>query len=74
MPKNALMATVFGIFKWDYLRICMLTFTSSTMKLLGPFLIHPLVTFIRDGKIPEHFKGITFVDNRGWLAFLTPDK
>lgn len=78
MPGTALFYTVFNTFKWDYLRICALTSLTSLMNLSGPFLINPLVTYIKDGEIPQRVKdmGFTFFDNStwpDWLAFLTPD-
>lgn len=71
--------TVFNTFKWDYLRIVILTSITSVMNLSGPFLINPLISYIRDGVIPPMFldRGIVFFDNStwpDWLSWLTPEK
>lgn len=69
--------TVFNTFKWDYLSIVVLTSITTLMKLSGPFLINPLITYVRDGDIPDFLtdKGINFFDNSAWpdwLSWLTP--
>ena len=71
--------TVFLTFKREYAGIMALTTITSLMNLCGPFIINPLISYIRDGTIPDWLleRGITFWDSGDWpewLTWLTPTK
>ena len=49
--KNSdLYFAVFAAFKWDYFRIVILTSLQAIMNIGGPFIIRPLVQFVKDGE------------------------
>lgn len=71
--KNALMASVFSNFKWQYLQLMLLNGLQALLQLSSPLIINPLIQFIKTGENAWD-PYVTFWDTSeiNWLSFLTP--
>ena len=66
------MKSVLIAFKSEYIKIMCLNALQAVLNLLSPFIIKPLITYIKTGKnaLYPHIKFWTFT---GWFKFLTPE-
>lgn len=67
--------TAFNTFRWDYAKLMALTSLTAVLNLVGPFIIRPMVDFIKTGE-NAWADWCPFFDtsNNTLLYWLTPEK
>jgi hypothetical protein len=75
LKKNALFSTVMRSFKNQYLFLMFLNAISACLQMSSPFIIRPLIEYIKDGKNgwSPNIEFYNFEED-SWLHALTPEK